>query len=49
MWLADVQPQLVSNLEKCRRYTRRIMMNIRKNNPTSRAKTRFGFNDNISK
>jgi hypothetical protein len=36
-------------LKKLKGDIRRMLMNIRRNNPTSRSRTRFGFNNNISR
>jgi hypothetical protein len=36
-------------LKKHKGNTRKMLMNIGKNNPASRSRTKFGFNDNISK
>jgi hypothetical protein len=40
--------KLYLTLKKCKGNIRIILMNIRKNNPVSRSKTKFDF-DNISK
>jgi hypothetical protein len=48
IWLADVELNLYLTLKKHKGDAKRMSMNIKKNNPTLRSKTKFGFN-NISK
>jgi hypothetical protein len=40
---------LLLTLKKYKGDTRKISMNIKGNNPISRSRIRFGFDDNISK
>jgi len=49
MWLADVQTQLVSNLEKPQKWYKENVDEDYKNNLASKLKTKLGFNHNISR
>jgi len=49
IWLADVELNLYLTLKNHKGDTKRMSMNIKRNNPTLRSKTKFGFNNNISK
>jgi hypothetical protein len=41
--------KLYLTLEKWKNDLRKMLMNIKRNNPTSRLGTRFGFDNNISR
>jgi D-mannonate dehydratase len=45
MWLANFEPMLYQTLRKCKGNTRRMLMNIERNNPAPKLKTKFGFDN----
>jgi hypothetical protein len=50
MWLShELEFNFYLTLKKCKDGTRKMLMNVKKNNAASRLKPRFGLNDNISK